>query len=133
MKYFQVNKLIRDKILDNMIKNGEDPLEVVKLNKKQFISELIKKLSEELSEFKYAKTKEDIADEIADTQEIISYLKRELKIKDSYINKINKEKIKKYGAFDKKIFVKSVGIPEDNKWFKYYLNNPDKYPQIKIK
>jgi len=116
-----------------MIKGGQYPQGVIRLNKKQFISELIKKLSEEFDEFKHAKDKESIADEISDIEEVLSYLKKELKITDLYIKKLRKEKIKERGDFDKRIFVKSVGIPRNNKWFKYYVNNPDKYPEIKKK
>lgn len=131
MRYFLVNKLIRDKILDSMIKGGQEPQDIIKLNKRQFISELIKKLVEEINEFKLAKDKESIADEISDTEEALFYLKKELKISDSYIKKLRKQKKDKAGVFDKKIFIKSVGIPENNKWFRYYMNNPDKYPEIK--
>jgi predicted house-cleaning noncanonical NTP pyrophosphatase (MazG superfamily) len=131
MKYFQLNKLIRDKILDNMKKDGQAPQGVTKLNKKQFISELIKKLAEETHEFKLAKDKESVADEISDVEEILYYLKKELIITNPYIKKLRKQKKDKAGAFDKKIFITSVGIPENNKWYKYYLDNPDKYPQVK--
>jgi len=56
MKYFKFAKLVRDKILPSMESIGQKPKGVRKLNDKDFISELIKKVLEEEKELETATT-----------------------------------------------------------------------------
>lgn len=129
MRRFAFKKLVRDKIIDDMVKNGQNPKYEV-LNDDEFITELKKKLLEEAEEFPKA-SGEEIEDELADIQEIIDSLIKTLKIKKSRLKAAQEQKIIKRGAFKKKIYVDYVEVIDDFKWLNYYLANPHKYPEIK--
>lgn len=130
MKYFQFNKLVRDKIVDNMKENGQEVIGVRKLKKEEYFEELKKKLREEVEEFLQVKNKEDLNEEFADVQEVIDYIQKELKMKDSDFQKFKTKKTAKSGGFEKKIYLESVGIREDSEWLEYFENNPEKYPPV---
>jgi len=130
MKYFQFKKLVRDKIVDNMEKSNQIPQGVRTLEDKEYLIELKKKLKEEVDEFLLTSDKKDMVEELADVQEVIDYLKSILKIKEEDLKRFQKKKVQKSGGFEKRIYLESVGIKEDSKWFKYFQKNPDKYPPI---
>lgn len=130
MKHFQFNKLVRDKIVDNMKENNQDPKGVRILEDKEYLKELKKKLIEEVEEFKAVSDKEKMVGELADVQEVIEYIKKVLKIKDVDFEKYQKKKVRKSGGFKKRIYLESVGIREDSKWIEYFQNNSDRYPPI---
>lgn len=129
MRKFKFAKLIRDKILDNMIKNGQGPMYKI-LNDEEYLKELKKKVLEEAQEVPL-EDGESLADKIADIQEVIEALLKTAKIKSSEIIKIRRAKAKERGVFKKRIYVKNVSTPENSKWLKYYLKFPQKYPEIK--
>lgn len=129
MRRFKFDKLIRDKILPNMIKNGQEP-EWKKLNDQEFIQELKNKILEEVEEIPL-EDGDSLPEKIADIEEIISALLKTIKIKRSEINKIRKIKNKERGGFKKRIYVKTAGGPDNSKWLEYYLKFPQKYPEIK--
>jgi len=131
MKYFQFKKLVRDKIVDNMKEENQNPKGVRILEDKEYLEELKTKLIEEVEEFEAVTNEKEMVEELADVQEVIEYIKKVLKIKDVDFEKYQKKKIKKSGGFKKRIYLESVGIKEDSKWFKYFQKNPDKYPPIK--
>lgn len=103
-KYF---KLVRDKIPEIMISQGFKP-EFQKLNSKQYKEELFKKLKEETQEVISAKDKKSLIEELADVQEVLTAIYKENKIDFSDVIKAAKAKRKYKGAFDKKIFIKTV-------------------------
>ena len=132
MKYFQFNKLVRDKIVESMENSGQKTIGVRTLKDKEYLEELKKKLREETEEFLNVKDQSKLKEELADIQEVIDYLKKVLKMKDSDFKKFKKEKIEKSGGFDKRIYLESVGIREDSEWLEYFMKNKDKYPETKI-
>lgn len=132
MKYFQFNKLVRDKIVDNMKKSGQETIGVRTLKDKEYLEELKKKLREETEEFLNVKDKSKLKEELADIQEVIDYIKKVLNMKNSDFKKFKDEKIEKTGGFDKRIYLESVGIREDSEWLEYFMKNKDKYPETKI-
>jgi len=100
------NKLVRDKIPEKIEKNGEKAFTRI-LNDKEFKIELEKKLNEEYEEVLSSSGKDRI-EELADMIEIIKYL---AKLEDSSLEEVievSKEKTKKRGAFDKKIFLEKT-------------------------
>jgi len=123
MKYFKFDKLVRDNIIDSMIANEQKPIGVKKLNTKQYINALAKKVNEESAE---------LMEELADVLEVIDYLVKELDLSDVEIRELKKKKKSKNGDFSKRMYVDSVGVNEDNKWYQYYLDNPEKYPEVKL-
>lgn len=101
------NKLCRDKIPEIMITEGFKP-DFKKLNSKQYKEELFKKLKEETEEVISAKDKKSLIEELADIQEVLIAIYRENKIECSDVTKCARLKRKKKGAFDKRIFLKTV-------------------------
>ena len=130
MKYFQFKKLVRDKIVDNMKEEKQEPKGVRILKDKEYLKELKMKLIEEVKEFEVVTNEEEMVEELADVQEIIEYIRKVLKIKDIDFEKYQKKKVQKSGRFEKRIYLESVGIKEDNEWLDYFIKNPDKYPPI---
>ena len=63
------NKLVRDNILDIIIKDGKKPISRI-LNNKEYKSELIKKFNEELLELFEANNSNNIKSELSDILEI---------------------------------------------------------------
>ena len=131
MKYFQFNKLVRDRIVESMRKNNQKVFGVRKLNNKEYIEELKKKLKEEVDEFLMTSDRKKLKEELVDVLEVIDYLNEVLGIKETEIKQFKKRKNEKSGGFKKRIYLGSIGMEEDNEWFEYYMSNKDKYPPIK--
>ena len=100
------NKLVRDNIPEIIKNNGENPVISI-LENNRYKEELEKKLYEEYLEVIEAYGKQRI-EELADMLEVIKALaKLENKTLDDVIE-VSEEKVKKRGAFDKKIFLEKV-------------------------
>ncbi|MBR6689899.1 MAG: inorganic diphosphatase [Bacilli bacterium] len=100
------NKLVRDKIPDKIKSNGENPIINI-LDDKKYKNELEKKLYEEYKEV-IESSGNDRLEELADMLEVIKALvKLEGKTLDDVIE-VAKEKVKKRGSFDKKIYLEKV-------------------------
>lgn len=103
------NKLVRDKIPEIIQKDNKKCVTEI-LDDKTYAIELKKKFIEEMEEYQNAQTDGEALEELADILEIIHSL---AKIHGSTINKveaIRKEKAKKRGGFEDKIFL--VGVKE---------------------
>ena len=98
------NKLIRDKILEIIEKAKEKPYWRV-LNKKEYLKEIKKKISEEAKELNKAKNKKELINEIVDVQELLDVLISESGLTKIGIKKEQKIKNKKRGGFKKKLFL----------------------------
>lgn len=101
MKNKKYNKLVRDKIpeyLDSINISYEKRI----ASDEEYKEELIKKLQEELDEFKKAKT----PDELADILEVIEALKELKEFKNT--EKIRLSKLENKGGFKNKFIVKGV-------------------------
>jgi predicted house-cleaning noncanonical NTP pyrophosphatase (MazG superfamily) len=155
MRTFRYDKLVRDKIIPEMILEGS---KVVwrKLNDKEYPIELAKKLQEEMDELEEAAGKDRERDlkELADVAEIYE-LAYELLDHDQYYQVLEsamemleniidlweidaKElldakvaKIKRMGAFKGRSYLEQVSVNETNPWMQRYIASPDKYPEIK--
>jgi len=131
MRYFKFEKLVRDNIVPQMIDNNQEVRGIKRLNDNEFITELIKKVLEEVEEMKNVKSKDELKYELADVYEVLDYIKNTLNISDSEIAKLKEQKREKNGGFDERMYIEDVGVEEDCKWLQYYLDNPDKYPEVK--
>ncbi|HKM20189.1 MAG TPA: nucleoside triphosphate pyrophosphohydrolase [Candidatus Dojkabacteria bacterium] len=131
MRYFKFEKLVRDNIVPQMIDNNQEVRGIKRLNDNEFITELIKKVLEEVEEMKNVKSKDELKYELADVYEVLDYIKNTLNISDSEIAKLKEQKREKNGGFDERMYIEDVGVEEDCKWLQYYLDNPDKYSEVK--
>lgn len=129
MRKFQLNKLVRDKIVDEMIVIGDTPT-WRKLSQKEYILALKKKLVEESNEVLNASNK-DVLDELATTQEVVDALLNTLQISKIDFAKIQQKKNTEKGSFKKKLFVEFLEAEAGSKWANYFGADPKKYPEVK--
>ena len=94
------NKLVRDNIPEIMVEKGVTPITRV-LDDKEYIEELNKKLLEEVKE--YLESNEIL--ELCDIEEVLLAILRFNNISKEEFEQKRQEKVKKRGAFNKKIFL----------------------------
>ncbi len=98
-------KLVRDRIPEIILKNdGMKPRTRI-LKQKEYRSELLKKLQEEVSEVLAAKKPKEILEELADVEEVVDALLVSAKLTRKEVSTIQKEKRKKRGGFLKRIYL----------------------------
>lgn len=98
------NKLVRDNIIDIILKDNEIPSYRI-LDDADFIISLKEKFLEESRELVETKTKEDVLNELSDILELVEALSEKYNInKEELLDKKESKKIKR-GGFNKKIFL----------------------------
>ena len=102
--YKVFNKLVRDKIVDQITNSGREP-EFKTLDQKDFINALKAKLHEEIAEFSNAKNLQEEKEELADIMEVIDSLNKALSSYPGEVSKVQKKKRKDKGGFEKKHFL----------------------------
>ena len=124
---FKLNKLVRDEIVQSTeVQDGV--VNYKKLSGTELTAALIQKLAEEIEELKGANFS---ASELADLKEIIEQLAKNLKITDEQLKAVQTKKRQDNGAFEKGHFIKTLTLPADNKWAKYYAADPKRFPEVK--
>jgi predicted house-cleaning noncanonical NTP pyrophosphatase (MazG superfamily) len=102
------NKLVRDKILDIIKRDGESPVSR-KLSLKEFKHEALKKVVEEAQEILGAEnSKDELIKEIADLEEVLKAVMDAYKITRAEVNKIKNKRKSTRGAFEKRIFLEKT-------------------------
>ena len=102
------NKLIRDKVLDIIEKDGKKAKTRI-LDDEGYKRELLKKLVEEAQEaVATGEDRKGLTKEIGDILEIIDYLIKVFGLDRKEIEKIRRERKKSRGGFDKKLFLECV-------------------------
>ena len=96
------NKLVRDNIPEIMIQNGAKPVTRI-LSKEEYLIELNKKLSEEVNEY----LESGSVEELADIEEVILGILDIKNVSIEELESVRKAKVKKRGAFTKRIFLES--------------------------
>lgn len=129
MPEFRFDKLVRDGIADNIIKNGGKVNSRI-LSDNELLDEARKKLLEEAKELQTAKL-EDIDGELSDILELIGLVCELRGITLTELAKIKTQKVNKVGSFERKIYIETAEIPEDSEWINYFLSQPEKYPEVK--
>lgn len=99
------NKLIRDKIPQKILNNGEKYRTRVIVDDQEFEQELLKKVFEEASAVSRARTREDLVDELADLMAVIRALQDHKKISDKALKKSISQNFAKKGGFSKRLFL----------------------------
>ena len=96
-------KLVRDKIIDIIKSNGEQPIYHT-LSDEQYLEELHKKLLEEAGEF----IEEDSPEELADLMEVVYAIAKVKHISMDEVEQIRQKKRAKRGGFENKIYLETV-------------------------
>jgi len=94
------NKLVRDNIEEIMISKGAKPVTRI-LSDEEYLTELNKKLLEEVNEYLES---EDI-EELADIKEVFLAILEAKQISNDTLEEIRLNKVKKRGAFKKRLFL----------------------------
>lgn len=97
------NKLVRDKIPEIIEKENRRPITKI-LNKEEYISELNKKLQEEVKEY----LEDNNVEELADIVEVIYGILDSKNVSIEDFESKRKNKIEKRGAFKERIFLEKV-------------------------
>lgn len=129
MRRFRFGKLVRNLIVKQQIASGAKPT-YRQLSLAEHKRELVKKMIEEARELLQASPAE-IPSEIADVQQAIDDFKKLCRLTDGAVAREQKQKNDKNGSFSEGIFVEYVEVDEGDKWIDYYLQNADRYPEIK--
>lgn len=101
------NKLVRDNIPEIIEKAGKE-CKIRILDDDEFVIELKKKLCEEAIEVLETNSKKELIEEIGDVLEIIDTIKKFCNICNNELMTIKNNKIKKNGAFEKRLFLEYV-------------------------
>ena len=94
------NKLVRDNIEEIMISKGVKPITRI-LSDEEYLTELNKKLLEEVNE--YLESGE--VEELADIKEVFLAILEAKQISNEQLEEIRLEKVQKRGAFKKRLFL----------------------------
>lgn len=125
---FRVEKLIRDNLPGMMRDLGLRVFER-RLGDQDYDLALRAKLLEEAAEAHAARTRDEIAGELADLQEVILALAALHGLSAEQVEAVRLEKRQERGGFDERIFNAAVeadhGLPAAD----YYLARPDQYPR----
>lgn len=97
------NKLVRDKIPEIIKNNGDEPKTRI-LSDEEYLSELNKKLQEEMKEY----LESGDIEELADLEEVLRAILDAKNVAHEDFEKIRLEKVNKRGAFKNKIFLEST-------------------------
>jgi predicted house-cleaning noncanonical NTP pyrophosphatase (MazG superfamily) len=124
---FKLNKLVRDKIVENTQAQG-GTVKYEQLKGKELTGALVAKLIEEAQEMKKSGL---TAEELADIKEVLIALRENLKIHAGELEDIRRKKATTNGRFKEGHFIHELSLPADNKWAKYYAADPERFPELK--
>lgn len=96
-------KLVRDRVPDIIRSKGEKPL-VRTMDEKEYLTELIKKLKEEVAEF----AKNPSVEELADIKEVTIAIREALGIHAGELEDARRKKANTNGRFKKRIYLEGV-------------------------
>ena len=101
------NKLVRDLIPDIIEKDGKT-CDTYILDDSEYISEVNKKMHEELAEYEGALTSDDAVEEMADLLELIHAAAKYQGVTVEELEAVRAEKVAKRGDFEERIFLVEV-------------------------
>lgn len=96
-------KLVRDKIPEIIISNGEKPITHI-ANGEEYYNSLKDKLIEEVNEF----LEDDSIEELADVLEVINSISKYKTLFEGELEGIRQKKAEERGSFDKKIILDKI-------------------------
>jgi predicted house-cleaning noncanonical NTP pyrophosphatase (MazG superfamily) len=126
MRTFKLNKLVRDKIVQDHINSG-GKVKFRRLSASQKRQALANKLIEEAKELIGT---EEILPELADLQEVLEQLAKDSGISKDQISSEQKRKRSSNGGFENGDYIEEETWPAKHKWSKYYSAEPDRFPEM---
>ncbi len=128
---FLLNKLIRNKSLDNWISQG-CIAKTAYLNDNDILLEAItQKMIEEMEEIFSSESQEELIEEIADFEEIFDEFKKLINVTSEEIKKARAQKIAQKGDFSDHLFCDYVDVPVSaENIIKSLEEKSEKYPEL---
>lgn len=128
---FLLDKLIRDKVFDNIERHPQAESEVVPIESDEKMrSYFHKKFMEEAEEVITSKDNEEAAREMADLLEVIHGYAEWLGVSFEEVEAARQRKLDLRGGFSNRRVVKTVYLEESLEWAQYSLEWPEKYPEV---
>lgn len=124
MRTFHLNKLVRDKLIQYMLEQGQKP-EYRTLTPEETLHQLKRKVVEEIGEVSL----ENAVDELADVQEALDAILKLSGQSKAELRAAQTKKRRKFGAFKKGIYISKVAVPRDSEWSDYYAREPQRFPE----
>jgi len=129
-KRFLLDKLVRDKSQEQFAsQKGTLKFHIVEDNE-EYLDALTQKMVEELEEVFECETKEQVIEELADLEEVMSAFKKLIDVDQKDIDAAKKAKFEERGGFEKRIYAEYLDIPEGTGFCDYFINDSEKYPEI---
>ena len=130
MRRFLMNKLVREKTVTDFEKNGVIVTKQTLADNDMYLEGITQKIVEELEEVFSAHSTEELIEELADLEEILSEFKKLVKIEQADVDKVRAEKIAKKGPYAR-TYVEYIDVPESaKKVLEYVLGKEEKYPEL---
>lgn len=132
---FYLQKLVRDKVIDDCL---SDP-EVLKtsyrqLSGEEFRRELLRKIHEEADEIPLGDDKRDESlAELADLQEVVDALRQNFGFSKEEIQTAQQRKRDNRGGFDERHYIDYNDIAEGSRWVDVFRAQPEKYREERLK
>lgn len=130
MRTFKQNKLWREKLIEQRKQEGS-AFHMRELDDTAYDQQLRHKLAEETEEVCTAQSRIDLIEELGDVFEVIDTLCVLHGITRDEIIATQTKKRQERGGFTQYCFVETVSLPQDCAAAKYFLAQPDKYPEVK--
>lgn len=128
-RVFKINKLIRDK-LPALLQAKNIGVCTRIMEEVEYIERLKDKLLEEAHEVIGATNKLDLQEELADLLEVIHAICLAHELSYEEVEATRHKKKTEKGGFETHVYSEFVEMEIDNPSITYYLDNPDKYPEL---
>ena len=128
---FLMNKLVRDKALNQMIAQGVVAESKVLTDNDMFLEAITQKMIEELEEVFSCESQEELIEELADFEEAFEEFKKLIAVSQEEIAKVRAAKVAKKGSYSSRVFCDYIDIPETaTEIIQYCEEKSDKYPEL---
>lgn len=135
MSKFYFEKLVRDKVVDDCLK---DP-KVTETNYRvlegsEYVQELIRKVHEEADEIPIDEQigSQEALSELADLQNVVDALRKTLGFSEDQVKEAGARKTTKKGGFRNRQYIEYVILADDSEWVDIFRGQPDKYREEEV-
>ena len=122
-----MDNLVRDGIFEYMLDKQCPDYKI--LSDEEILDALKQKILEECNEFDPKKP--NAIEELADILEVVEQLTKELGEDFETLRNEQLKKRKKSGGFEKRAYVRTLHLQDDDRWIEYYAKDPKRFVEIK--
>lgn len=129
-KTFKVNKIARDKDVQNMLCDRMSVKTKELHSHQQKIHYFNAKIVEEAQEVASSLNHEETLEELADCLEVIHGYAKALGVSFEEINQVRKRKLEVRGSFSTGTVIECITLPCDHRDIDKFMSQSDKYPEV---